>query len=170
MKVILYVAATINGYIARENDDSDFISGEAWEEYLLTVKKIGNVIMGRRTFEVCVKEQNNFPFPNALNIVMTKRKIKNSWPRKVIFTPKSPKQVLKLLEQGGFDSAFLAGGSKINASFIKKDLVDEVYIDIIPLILGRGIKLFKDSDFESRLKLIDIKKVGSVVRLHYKVL
>jgi dihydrofolate reductase len=172
MKVILYMATTANGMIARENDDSDFLSGSEWKEYLRMVKSCGNCIIGRRTYEFCTSDPNQtFPFPNAINVVMTKKKFKNKWPNQVIFTDKSPKGILTMLRQKGFKFTFLAGGSALNSSFMKAGLVDEIYIDIVPLVLGKGITLFADASFEHKLRLIDSKKfLGGVVQLHYKVL
>ncbi len=169
MKVILYMATTANGMIARENDDSDFIYGEEWKAYLDVVKKAGNCILGRRTYGVISKD-SYFPLPGALNVVMTSKKVANKWPKKVIFTNKSPKQVIALLKNKGFKSAFIAGGARLNASFMKQRLVDEVYLDIMPHFLGRGIKLFYDTTFEAKLKLVGTRKfTGGFVQLHYKV-
>ena len=171
MKVILYMATTPNGMIARKNDDSDFISGEAWKEYLRMVKRCGNIIIGRRTFEVCVYDQHNFPFPNALNVVMSSRKIRNRWPKQAVITDKSPKQIVSMLKRMGFDSAFLAGGAGLNSSFMKQGLVDGIYLDVIPHMLGAGISLFASSNFESRLRLIGTRKLSpNIIQLHYKVL
>lgn len=171
MRVIMYMAQTPNGYIARENDDSDFISGSEWKAYLHMVKRSGNIIMGRRTYEVVLRDQEGFPFPNALNVVMTHRMMKNRWPGRVIFTGKTPKQVISLLKERGFKDAFLAGGAKLNASFMKQKLVNEVYLDIVPHMLGMGIKLFDALPFESKLKLVGTRRfTGGFIQLHYKVL
>lgn len=171
MKVILYMATTPNGMIARKNDDSDFISGTEWKEYLKMIKRCGNVIIGRRTFEICAYDQHIFPFPNALNVVMTKGRIKNRWPIQVVTTNKSPKQVISMLKEKGFAYALLAGGAKLNSSFMKQGLVNEIYLDVIPRMLGGGISLFSDSNFESRLKLIGTRKFSpNIIQLHYKVL
>lgn len=53
----------------------------------------------------------------------------------------------------------------------KEGLIDEIYIDIEPLVLGHGILLFADGDFAPRLKLLGIKTLpnNQTVRLHYQV-
>lgn len=64
----------------------------------------------------------------------------------------------------------ICGGGGANSSFIKENLVDEIYLDLEPIIIGRGIRLFADADFESQLELIEIKKISdNEVQLHYKV-
>jgi dihydrofolate reductase len=159
------MAATINGLIAKENDDISFVSDVEWKFFRNMIKKFGNCIIGRRTWEV----SDAFPYP-GLNIVMTKRKIENKWGGKVVFTDKSPKEVLQFLQKKGFKTAFVAGGGKLNSSFMKENLIDEVYLDIEPTVFGKGIKLFAEEDFERKLKLIGTKKLSAnEIQLHYKV-
>ena len=170
MKVIMYMAMTPNGYIAKEDDWSEFLDSEAWAEYLETAKSAGNVVMGRRTYEIALG-QGEFPFKDCLNVVMTSQKIVNEWPESVTFTNAAPAGVLKMLEKKGFKSVFLAGGGKVNSSFLKEGLVDEIYLDVVPFAFGKGVKLFAESDFEVKLKVLDVKKsADDVVMLHYKVL
>ena len=54
---------------------------------------------------------------------------------------------------------------------MKNRLVDEMIIDIEPFVLGNGIRIFSREDFESKLKLLDVKKLKSgILQLHYKVI
>lgn len=53
---------------------------------------------------------------------------------------------------------------------MKANLIDEIYLDIEPIILGTGIKLFVNAEFEAKLQLMGIKKLSKdEVQLHYKV-
>ncbi len=170
MKVILYMGITPNGYIAKPDGDSEWTSEEDLKGFYEQSKKAGNIIMGKNTFNYVVK-QEMFPFPDALNVVVSHEAIENTWGEKVLILNKSPKEVLVVLKEKGFQSAFLAGGGQLNASFMKEGLVDEMYLDVEPLIFGQGIKLFADNDFELELELLDVKKMNSnTVQLHYKVL
>ncbi len=169
MKVILYMAITPNGYIAKENDDTSFVSKADWKRFKTVVEKVCCTIYGRRTFEAIVRD-GEFPL-DCLNVIMTSRKIKNKWQDRAIFTNKSPKEVLQMLKQKGFKTAVLAGGGHLNASFMKENLVDEIFLDVEPTILGRGINLFEGENFEAKLKLLSVKKISkNEVQLHYKVL
>ena len=88
----------------------------------------------------------------------------------VKFTSEEPKAVLESLEKEGINQVCLCGGGKINGSFIKEGLVDEIYLDIEPKLLGKGIQLFGDCDFEADLELIEVKNLSNnEVQLHYKV-
>ena len=64
----------------------------------------------------------------------------------------------------------VCGGGELNSSFMKENLVDEMYIDIEPLVFGKGIKVFADAVFEKKLELIETKKFSpNEIQLHYKV-
>ena len=170
MKIILYMGISVNGYIAREDGDSEWTSEEDLNGFYVHSKKAGNIIMGRNTYLAALKS-GYFPFPDALNIVLSNQKIENKWGDNVFITNKSPKEVIEILEQKKFITAFLAGGGKLNSSFVKENLIDEIYIDVEPLIIGRGIKIFADADFELELKLLEVKKLNpNTVQLHYKVI
>jgi len=68
------------------------------------------------------------------------------------------------------DEVVVAGGGKLNASFLKEGLVDEIYLDVEPIAFGKGIKLFDDEDFEVNLELIEVNKISqNEIQLHYKV-
>ena len=170
IKTILYMGISANGYIAKADGNSEWTSDEDLKGFYEQSKKAGNIIMGKNTYLVA-SQYGYFPFPDSLNVVVSHEQIKNTWGDNVIVTNESPKEILSLLEQKGFTTAFLAGGGQLNTSFAKEGLIDEIYLDVEPLILGQGIKIFADSDFEFSLELIDLKKLNTnTIQLHYKVL
>ncbi len=170
MKTILYMGVSINGYIAKVDGNSEWTSKEDLEGFYEQSKKAGNIMMGKNTYHA-VSQYGYFPFPDALNVVFSRKKIKNRWGDEVLITNKSPKAILAMLKQKGFTTAFLAGGGQLNSSFAKAGLIDEIYLDVEPLLLSRGIKIFADANFEFWLKLLGIKKLNpDTIQLHYKVL
>ena len=76
MKIILYMGISVNGYIAREDGDSEWTSEEDLNGFYVHSKKAGNIIMGRNTYLAALKS-GYFPFPDALNIVLSNQKIEN---------------------------------------------------------------------------------------------
>lgn len=160
---------SVNGQIARENGTVDWNSSEGWTSFYNHGKAAGNFIMGSNTYRVGMAD-GTFPFEGALNIVMTRQKVENTWGDTVIFTDKSPKEVLEMVEQKGFKTALLIGGGKLNSSFAKEKLIDEVYLDIEPIAFGRGISVFESSDFELDLEFLETVRLNSnTIQLHYKV-
>ncbi len=169
MKIILYMGITANGYIAKADGNSEFTSEEDLKGFYNQSKNAGNIIMGKNTYLSALK-YGYFPFPDALNVVATHKETENKWGNNVLFTDQSPMEILSLLESKGFNTAFLAGGGQLNTAFIKEGLIDEIYLDVEPLLFGNGIKVFADSNFETELELIGVNQLNSdTVQLHYKV-
>lgn len=168
MKVTLYMAQTANGYIARKNDETPWSSIE-WRKFTKVLRKASNCVMGRRTFEVCLAA-GVFPYKNCLNVVMTRRKIKNKWGRNVLFTDKTPRAVLNMMKNKGFKEVVVAGGATLNASFMKAGLINEIVLDVEPNLFAEGIRLFEGKNFEAKLKLLEVKKFSpNELTLRYKV-
>lgn len=169
MKTILYMGVTPNGYIAKEDGNSEWTSEEDLQGFFENSKKAGNIIMGKNTYYEALK-QGYFPFPETLNVVVSHENIENRWGDKVIFTNATPKEILKILGEKGFKTAFLAGGGTLNASFLKEKLINEIYLDVEPLIFGKGIQIIAPSEFEHELELLEVKKLNKdTVQLHYLV-
>ncbi|SRR5260221_7216203 len=167
MKVILYMAVSANGRITGKDEEVDWVSKNSWGSYLATLKGVGNMIIGHNTYKVMGEDELQDEY---LYVVMTKH-LKTSDKRNVLFSDQDPKNVLELLESKGYKKALVAGGSQINSLFMKQGLVDEVYLDIEPILLGKGISLFDEADFEYELKLLDTKKLSkNTIQLHYQVI
>jgi len=160
---------SVNGYIARENGDSEWTSEEDLKGFEYHSKSAGNIIMGKNTY-LYASRAGLLPFTDALNVVVSHEQIENKYGDKVLITNQTPKEILKTLAQKGFVTAFLAGGGQLNTSFIKENLLDEIYLDVEPLLLGKGIKVFAEGNFDIELELIESKKLNkNTVQLHYKV-
>ena len=168
VNIAIYMHITVNGIIARL-DNSDFSSESAKMDFLKTMKKYKVNVIGRNTFKVAAKG-SSFPL-EGLNIVVTKHKIKlkKEW-KNVIVTDKKPNEIIRIIEEKGYKSAMVAGGA-LATSFLKENLVNEIYLNVEPLALGKGIPLFSNENFEKKLKLLQVKRFSEdEVRLHYKIL
>lgn len=168
MKVILYMAQTINGVIARENYDEDFLSHRNWEVFVKLAEDIGCFIVGRKTYEEVKKwGEYNFDSVKAKKIIVSRDK-KSKLATGYIST-KSPKNALDKASELGFTKVLLTGGGTLNSAFMKAGLVDEIIINIEPFVLGRGIRIFSEETFENKLQLIKVKKLNEILQLHYKI-
>ncbi len=169
MDVVIYSIPTANGLIAMHGEkDYSFISESNWKSYLKTLKDAGVFIMGRRTYEVSLRT-GAFPYPDCFNIVVTHRKVKNKWGDKTLFTNKSPRQVVQMLKNKGFNKAIVTGGH-LSASFMREKLVDEIWIDVMPRVFGKGTMLFDGAYFDADLKLLNVRRIKNEVQLRYKVI
>ena len=171
MKVTLYMAMTANGMIAKADDDTSWVSATEWKSFSRAINRAGNMIIGRRTFEI-MEKGGQFAVLEKVKVMVTTHRtgLRSSNPN-VTFTDRSPRDILTFLRKQGFKEALVAGGGKLNSSFIKEGLINEIYLDIEPIVLGKGIRLFNEADFESKLKLLGTKELSSnEMQLHYKVL
>ncbi|OGM21680.1 hypothetical protein A2863_04800 [Candidatus Woesebacteria bacterium RIFCSPHIGHO2_01_FULL_38_9b] len=169
MKVVLITAMSMDGKIARGVDDPiDWTSKEDKKFFAKESKKAGVILMGRKTHAAIGRV-----LPDRLNIVFTKNPKKyNSYNYKgnLEFTNKSPEIVLKDLKKRGFKLVILIGGSTLNAEFLKRGLIDEIWITIEGIIFGEGIPLFAKGKFKVLTELISCDKLGtSGVLFKYKL-
>ncbi|MDD5050705.1 MAG: dihydrofolate reductase family protein [Candidatus Pacebacteria bacterium] len=169
MKVILYMGITPNGLIAKKDDSADFLTKEELLNYVAVVSQSGALVVGRRTYEVLSKgsEFREFLEAGVKIIAVSHNDFKLLSASHSI--AHSPKEALELLRN--FKTVIVAGGGVLNASFLSENLVDEMYLDIEPTLLGKGIPLFNGLDFEKKLEFIDSKKItDNEIQLHYKVI
>lgn len=168
MKVTLLMAITVNGYIADLNDDTEWVKD--LDALYKTINDIGVVVMGKRTYEECMKF-NVFPYKGGLNVVMTHdKKLLAKSSGQALFLSKTPKEVIQLLQEKNFKHVLLIGGGHINGSFLKDDLVNEIILDIHPLIMAKGIHLFESEFPNQNLELVNFKKINDqILQVKYRV-
>lgn len=161
---------SLNAKIAGPDGTYAWASKEDWESFQERYKKAGCIIIGRNTYDK-LKNKPSFPTKGCTCVVVTHdRSLQNQNPS-IIVTHDSPRNVLGMLEKKGFKQVLIGGGGEINSLFMKQGLIDEIYIDIEPVILGHGIPLFAESDFKSKLHLLSTKKLNHhTLQLHYQVL
>ncbi|HLM83723.1 MAG TPA: dihydrofolate reductase family protein [Candidatus Bathyarchaeia archaeon] len=171
MKVILFMAMSVNGYIARENGDEDFLSNKNWETFCSLAKKYGCFVIGRKTYEAVQKwdEGYNFDSIEAVDkVIITKNKDFQVGNKYIIAN--SPADAVGKLKGKGYDKILLTGGATINSAFMKERLIDEVILNVEPFLLGNGIPVFSNEDFENKLKLQSSEKLDDgIIQLRYKI-
>jgi dihydrofolate reductase len=165
MKVILLMAVTVDGMIARDSTQLVDWTGNADKKYFVQItKKAGVMIMGSRTFDTIGKV-----LPGRKNIVMTRDKKRVSTDKDLIFTDRNPIEIVNYIEKQGFESFALIGGSVVNTLFIKENLINEVHVTIVPRLFGKGLALF-DETMDIHLELLDVEKInGTHILLKYRV-
>ena len=167
MQVILYMATTVNRYIAKENNETPW-SDEEWQSFSKFVKEIKNIVIGKNTYEIMKKSDEFSKIGNPFTVVVSKEDFAHN---SNFAIAKSLKKALKILKEKKFAKALVAGGGMLNSSFMKEKFVDEIYLDVEPLVFGKGIKLFSDNDFDAKLELIETKSLSkNSIQLHYKIL
>lgn len=166
MKVILYTATSIDGFLAKKDGDSDWVSEVDTPIFEEKIKETGCIIIGNNTYKQFY--QKIYPVKDVLNIVISSSD-NPQFEDGVIFV-KTPNEAIQKATDKGFNSVLIVGGGKTNGSFLDENLVDEIYIDIHLLILGNGIKVFDGFDGERKVELLDQQKLSNgQILLHYKI-
>ena len=169
MRVILYMATTINGFVAKENDDTGFVSETEWSNFRSKIQEIGNLVVGRRAYEI-MRKNGDFKNLQNIKVVVVTKNSSTQLESTLHSVAKSPKSAVTLLAKQGFEKILVAGGGMLNGSFISEGLIDEIFIDIEPVAFGKGIKLFGENNFEAKLKLLGTKQLSpNEIQLHYEV-
>jgi len=172
-KLIVYIASSLDGFIAAPNDDLSFLnlvekSGEDYG-YNEFINSIDTIVLGKRTYD-WVKSQvgtEHYDKSDKDIYVITHSNLTKSC--KTTFYNKDLKELIQNLKSAEGKNIFCDGGAELVNQLIRYDLVDEYIISVIPVLLGDGIKLFKDMRPKQNLKLIKSKSYDSgLVQLHYK--
>jgi len=170
-KVILYIATSLDGYIAKPNDDLGFLSIVEQEGqdygYVDFIKTVGTVILDRKTYDWVISKVQEFPHSDKETYVITRSSKPTSGNIK-FYTGNLKELVLKLKQRIGKD-IFIDGGAEIVNALLQENLIDEFYISIVPILTGSGVHLFQDERPEQQLKLVESKQFDTgLVQLHYK--
>ena len=161
------MAISTDGYIAKKDGDSDWVSEQDFPNFQKKMAEMGCIIVGNRTFQQY--QGVLYPVRNVTNLVLTSNKLLKSSEKNVVFCH-SVEEVLSTAQETRHDRALLIGGGTTNGLFLEKNLIDETYFVVHPLLLGEGIKLFENSNKNINLRLLEEKVVeNKLVYLHYDV-
>jgi dihydrofolate reductase len=169
-KTILYIACSLDGYIAAPGDNLDFLSivekpGEDYG-YAEFMKGIDTAIMGKRTYD-WVKQHAPEYMHEITTYVYTRTELQDEGNIK-FYTGSLAELVLKLKSEKGKD-IFCEGGAVVIDVLMKQNLIDEFIIATIPVILGKGIRLFGDDNSQINLELCWVKQFDTgLVQVKYR--
>lgn len=169
-KVILYIAMSLDGYIARPDDDLGFLSmvEKEGEDYGYTkfINSIDAVIVGKRTYDKVLSMGYDFPHSNKDSYIIT-RTPQPALGSVKFYTGDLKELVLNLKKVPG-KNIFVDGGAETVHQLLQDDLIDEFYISIIPILLGDGIPLFRNGRPEVTLEMVNTTSfTKGLVQLHY---
>jgi len=171
-KVILYIASSLDGYIAKPNDDLSFLSriqkdGQDYG-YAEFIENVDTVILGRKTYDWIMKQVKEFPHAQLDSYIIT-RTPKQDIGKIKFYTGNLKELVLRLKQEKG-KNIFIDGGAEIVNELLKEKLINKFYLSIVPILLGDGIRLFKNGLPEQNLRLISSKQFETgLIQLQYEL-
>lgn len=167
--IILYIAMSLDGYIADPDGAVDWLDeaeGEGDNGYSAFYETVDTIIMGRATYNQVLTFGCAWPYAGKRCYVFTNRE----------YAPDSNVEfingnivefITKIKSQPG-KHIWLVGGANMVHNFMQKNLIDEFAIAIIPTLLGKGIPLFHCERQKLKLKLVENRQYKDIVLVHYR--
>jgi dihydrofolate reductase len=167
-KVILGLGISLDGYIARPNGDVDFLFMPKDYSMAEFFASIDTEIMGRKTLDAARKMGGSFTGSKIAAYVMSRTQPPG--PRDgLTFVSQSPAELISNLRKQKGKDIWLMGGGELAREFLKDDLVDEIYLGIVPTLLGEGIPLFPSGFPERKFELFENKTYSKgLIALKYR--
>jgi dihydrofolate reductase len=151
-KVILGLGISLDGYIARPDGSVDFLFMPKDYSMAPFFATIDAAIMGRKTYEVSLK-MGGGSFGSPMKSYVMSRTLPAGERDGLHFVKQSPAALVRRIRAKPGKNIWLMGGGEIARAFLKADLVDELYLGVVPVLIGEGIPLFPPSfpqrEFES---------------------
>ena len=171
-KVTLYIAMSLDGYIADSKGNVDWINGQApdaemTDTYSTFVKDIDTVVMGWNTYRQVATElsPNEWIYSALTSYIITHRTLPST--KNLKFVQDDPCMVVQKLKQEPGRGIWICGGANVIHPLVQSDMIDEYYISIIPTLLGSGVRLWGETPKEIPLKLARIHSYNGITELVY---
>lgn len=158
-----YIAASIDGRISvASNVLPDWTSKEDWEFFQKRLNKVDAVVVGRNTYAVArerLQKRNTFVLSSKPKTITRRGSVTFVNPKKI--------DLKDLFKE--YKTVAVVGGGQVYQTMLDLGLLDELYVTIEPVILGRGPQMFVGGTKNISLKLQSIKKINSrgTILLHY---
>ena len=171
-KVIVHIATSADGYIARSDGDLEWLTSrpapKGFYGMNAFMRSVGTKLLGRKTYEVSLRMGAKFD-SQSRSIVFSRHPPPDA-PSGVEFVNDAIGPfVSRLRAQPGKD-IWLMGGGEIIASFLDAQAIDEFVISVVPVFIGDGIPLIARRHRHVPLELHSIDRFeDGVVQLHYRV-
>ena len=176
MRASVYIATSLDGFIARSNGDIDWLAvaedqhGEEDYGYRAFIESVDYLVMGRNTFEK-VLSFDTWPYGAKKVVVLSNRPfaVPEYLTGSVELMSGSPRVVSRRLAERGARHLYIDGGKTIQG-FLAEGVIDQLIISRIPVLIGTGIPLFGPIPHDIQLRHIETKAfAGGLVQSRYEI-
>lgn len=166
-KTQLFIACSLDGFIAGEKGEIDWLFTDQDYGYTPFMKGIDSCVMGRKTYELAASFLE-WPYAGKKCFVLTRNKKIKKDVRAELYS--NAKKLMEKLQKEKGKNIWLVGGGEIVKLFLDENWLDELIVFVHPLILGKGIPLFPRGMEKKKLKLLNTHAFETgLVRMHYAV-
>jgi len=174
--VSVYIAVSLDGFIARKDGSVDWLEHESGAEdygYRSFIETVDVLAMGRNTFDQVRSFDGNWPYQVPV-VVVTRAMSEDDVPAdlvgRVSVSARKPEALLRQLAERGAKHVYVDGGLLVQ-SFLHAGLVDRLILTRLPVLLGDGIPLFGPLDGDLRFEHATTKSFPSgLVQTEYRSL
>jgi dihydrofolate reductase len=168
-RIVLGLGISLDGYIARHDGSVDFLFMPKDYSMAPFFKTIDTAIMGRKTYEEGLRMGGGSFSSPGMNCFVFSRSLPSGEREGVTIVKDSPSDLVAMLRKRKGKSIWLMGGGELARDFLKADLVDELYIGIVPVLLGEGIPLFPAGFPQREFSLLENKSYSKgLIALKYQ--
>ena len=165
-KVVLFIATSLDGYIARSDGTVDWLFHDDDYGYTDFMNSVDTVVMGRKTW-VQAKTFEDIPFAGKQVFVFS-HSLSDSNDTRIRFVQGPPSTVISDFLLNSQKNIWLVGGGQLVYQFTASNLIDEFRLFVHPIILGQGIPLFTQQSARTDLSFVSSKSFSSgLVELRY---
>jgi dihydrofolate reductase len=182
MQCSVFCAMSLDGYIARKDNNLDWLMGSdpdaaggpppdsGYNEFIASVDY---VVLGRNTFDVVLKMMPDRWFYSKPVVVLTHRPL--DLPPiakgKAEAAKGTPREIVAMMEKRGAKRLYIDGGQTIQ-EFLNAGLIDDLTIGHIPVLIGEGIPLFGRVPKDIKLQIVSsrVQMSGGAVQTTYRVI
>lgn len=169
-KIVFYGAISLDGFLSDQNDnlqwlfDTDLNNTSTYEKF---EQNVDTFIMGRKTYEETKQILNGQElYPGKEKIVFSHQpQVKDA---NTEFVDDDITQIVKNHQNKAGKSIWIVGGGTILKPLLEENLIDEYWIQISPVLLGTGKRLFEEGNYRFRLEFIETTQMGELTELHFK--
>ncbi len=172
-KVVLFIAMSLDGYVADKSGGVAWLGGDGSDEtnfgtYAEFIDTVDTVILGRKTYTQIVTElsPDNWVYTGMKSYVMTREEHESS--EEISFVNGDVCDLITEIKEQEGKNIWICGGAAIANALHKKGLIDTYHVSVIPSILGEGTRLFDKCESETKLKLIKTVSYNGIVDVIYE--
>jgi dihydrofolate reductase len=167
-KIILGLGISLDGYIARPDGAVDYLFMPKDYSMADFFASIDTAIMGRKTYDVA-KAMSGGGFDAKIKSYVCSRTLPPGEREGMTFTQEPPASLAEKIRGGKGKDIWLMGGGELARDFLKADLVDELYLGVVPVLLGEGIPLFPSGFPQRNFALVENKTFSrGMIALKYR--
>jgi dihydrofolate reductase len=161
VKASVFIATSLDGFIARTNGDIDWLPTDAEEHgYEAFIASVDALIIGRKTYQT-VLAFDTWPYGEKPVFVLSTRALALAPPGAVVeHMSGAPAEILSQLDARGVRHVYVDGGITIQR-FLQAGLIQRLVITRIPVLIGSGIPLFGPLQGDIALRHVATRQYAS---------